>query len=135
MTEVGKAIVDELGALIAIAGCSEDPLVGTNEFYAFEEYELVFECGGVCVTAEDEWSTLRVTQNLSTLPNKIELSKIDPWRKVLGSPVKWTWSLFNHWGLMDGYQMEFETPDGLVDIQWICVAPYLEIGVFRRIDI
>jgi hypothetical protein len=122
MLTILRDIVEEYGAIVSINGChslEESPSLPPPRF---DEYEIFFERGMVTVSVDQEDDSLHIFSRQSELPYKYFVASTEPWKRVVGSPIMWTWILQNHAGYKDGFQFECRTPSGYVLIQLMCEA-------------
>lgn len=134
MTDAVGLDVEELGRLVGIIGGSTYPRDAQEPPHRYDQYVFQFEETTIRIEAEPSDDTIRVGSGDSVLSNPVELTQIDPWRRLVGCSVFWTWELRNNNGYLDGFQIELGRPGESWAVQFMCEASMLHARSIAPLD-
>ncbi len=97
-----------------------------------------FSESAVFIAVDENDDTLYVVPQLPddlTDGQTVDVSACEPWKNVIGKPVRWVWELKNNQGYSDGIQFEFAAniKDRAIIIQMMGIASRISLRTVSEI--
>ena len=105
------------GKLVAVLGGNELQPDSENTHPRFDEYVFKFERGDLVARAEPGDDTLLLSSDSMESSYVVDLTNTEPWNRLIGCEILLAWVLHNHFGYIDGLQLEFARPGTAWGIQ------------------
>ena len=134
MNDPHSPYVEEIGPLDLVTGAWALSADSRSPNARCDQFLLSFEKRSILIAADPEDDTVDVNFGDITLPYTVELTDRDPWRRLVGCGVLWTWRLTNQHGYSDGFQVELGRPGECWALQFMAEGGAISVRSIGPIE-
>jgi hypothetical protein len=107
MNDLFQHASDDFGELVPVSVSAEFAPIDPGPTGRFDEWLFKFRAGTFCVAVDPNDDTVKIVATNVGNSHVVNVTDQPPWSALVGSRLRWGWTLTNQRGYTDGVQLEF----------------------------